>query len=1179
MTETRPDVERTLASLKDFQRATVEHAFRRLFTDEDAIKRFLVADEVGLGKTMVAKGVIARAVDHLWDDPDRRLDVVYICSNSQIARQNLSRLNVVGGTELRHADRLTLLPHVIRDLRQSRLNFVSFTPGTSFQVSSTGGKAEERALLYQMLAKSRGGEFTRRNAWKKFFQGWMSLENFERRLAAVDRADLDDELCRSLEEEIAQATGPGGAPLTAELEACADEFAYRRRPAEGELARRRDRLVGTLRQLVARASVEHLEPDLVILDEFQRFKDLLDADADDEGAGLAHAVFDHPDAKVLLLSATPYKMYTLPDEPEGDDHYRDFTRTIRFLGGDERAAVVERGLRTLRAEVLTGGDPDRARAARDRVQHELRQVMCRTERLAATPDRDGMLCEKPLDVRLTPDDLRSWRTFDEVARQIDRHDVFEYWRSTPYPLNLMDRDSYQVRTRFQAAVERGDPDVAAALAQASGLLTWDDVRSYRAIDPGNAKMRGLVSDVLDRGAWRLAWVPPSLPYYAPAGAYADPALRSFTKRLVFSAWAVVPKAVAVMMSYGAERRAMEASSGDMPAAGRPRRRYDDRPVTPPLQFRMTSGDDPRPGAMSTLGLLHPSSVLARLGDPLDVARELDTLDADAQTVLDVVRGRLEPLLAALPPGGESGDVDRRWYWAAPMLLDQAGEHDDGAFWHLLADGGEDDRHDDGSAFQAHLRLAQQVSGLGLGRRPTDLATVLAQMAVAGPGVCALRALSRVTGGERALGHPVIRREAFFVAQGLRSLFNKPEIVAILRAEDDERYWRAVLDHCLDGVLQSVLDEYAHVLVESEGLQEAHRLDRAVTISDVMTEALTIRAATNVVEQVRVADGRVELDEHRMASHFAARYGRAATSDQTAVRESTVREAYNSPFRPFVLASTSVGQEGLDFHTYSHALVHWNLPSNPVDLEQREGRVHRYKGHAVRKNVAADHGGAVLGGLDGDPWSGVFAAASRACATDGSDITPYWVYARDGGAAIERYVPVLPLSREKQHYRRLQRTVGAYRMVIGQPRQDDLLQYVGESGADASWLRVDLTPEPVEVPAADGRAPAADRPVFDPVKDEPPVAPDPWGSGAAALWSQVLYDGGLLAINVREGRGATSAEHRDIACRAGYGDGRGVAGTRATRGADGDLWLTFVGRCELGESAYALGRKLPVDLGW
>ena len=35
--------------------------------------------------------------------------------------------------------------------------------------------------------------------------------------------------------------------------------------------------------------------------------------------------------RVLLLSATPYKMYTLAHEKEDDDHYADFKRTIDFL--------------------------------------------------------------------------------------------------------------------------------------------------------------------------------------------------------------------------------------------------------------------------------------------------------------------------------------------------------------------------------------------------------------------------------------------------------------------------------------------------------------------------------------------------------------------------------------------------------------------------------------------------------------------------------------------------------------------------------------------------------------------------------------------------------------------------------------------------------------------------------
>ena len=60
-----PRAAAALVGLKEFQRQTVEYAFRRLYLDSDSTHRFLVADEVGLGKTMVARGVIAKAVEHL----------------------------------------------------------------------------------------------------------------------------------------------------------------------------------------------------------------------------------------------------------------------------------------------------------------------------------------------------------------------------------------------------------------------------------------------------------------------------------------------------------------------------------------------------------------------------------------------------------------------------------------------------------------------------------------------------------------------------------------------------------------------------------------------------------------------------------------------------------------------------------------------------------------------------------------------------------------------------------------------------------------------------------------------------------------------------------------------------------------------------------------------------------
>ena len=102
--------EEVLATLKDFQRLTAEWVFSRMFDVDDPAERFLVADEVGLGKTHVAKGVVAQVLDHLDNIGDRRHDVVYICSNGAIARQNLRKLVPRNVKPLDAVERLTMLP-------------------------------------------------------------------------------------------------------------------------------------------------------------------------------------------------------------------------------------------------------------------------------------------------------------------------------------------------------------------------------------------------------------------------------------------------------------------------------------------------------------------------------------------------------------------------------------------------------------------------------------------------------------------------------------------------------------------------------------------------------------------------------------------------------------------------------------------------------------------------------------------------------------------------------------------------------------------------------------------------------------------------------------------------------------------------------------------------------------
>ncbi len=129
-------------------------------------------------------------------------------------------------------------------------------------------------------------------------------------------------------------------------------------------------------------------------------------------------------------------------------------------------------------------------------------------------------------------------------------------------------------------------------------------------------------------------------------------------------------------------------------------------------------------------------------------------------------------------------------------------------------------------------------------------------------------------------------------------------------------------------------------------------------------------------------------------------------------------------------------------------------------------IHRYKGHAVRKNIAAKHGSEVLHGLSKDVWSSLFEAAQEKSST-GRGLVPYWLFPLSDGAHIERHVPALPLSRDESQLEALQGSLAVYRMVFGQPRQDDLAAFLLEQcdretlDTAAPLLRIDLSPPPSE----------------------------------------------------------------------------------------------------------------------
>jgi hypothetical protein len=1057
-----------LLRLKDFQRRTVDTVFRRLYLDDPPARRFLVADEVGLGKTMVARGVIARALEHLHDKVER-IDVVYVCSNAAIAAQNVNRLNVVGDRQFSLASRLTLLPTQVHELSKNRINFVSFTPGTTLDPVSREGIREERAVLFRMLE---GEGWLERNGLLNLLQCRMGRDSW--RWWAHDwDIRIDEAITQRFQKAVRSDTA-----LRRELATMTEEFYRYRERVPWEQNNRRLAMVARLRHALAWQCLDALEPDLVILDEFQRFRDLLDGDH--EAAQLAKALFGYRNARggesarVLLLSATPYKMLALDHEQE-DDHYPDFLRTLRFLFEDEAEveavqADIQRFRRALYA--LASGDEREVAAARAALEARLRRVMCRTERVGMTARRDAMLAEPPRPSPLAPEDLAQAALADRAARALGAQETIEYWKSSPYLLSFLRH--YELRRKLEGVLDAPPEELLRALREGDAhMLHREQFQRYEQIHPANARLRSLLADTLETGLWRVLWLPPSLPYAAPGGPFAG--LGDVTKALVFSAWNAVPDAIAALCSYEAERRALQALGKDI-AHGK---LHDE--LKPLLRF--TRGGDGRFAGMPALALLVPSPTLSTLADPLAIALDSGRgAPVGRDVLLREAAALLAPRIQRIVQGARrEGPPDKRWYWAAAALLD-ASAHPG---LKSLCEGGEEAwtaeeqdataQEDRESGFEAHLgHLLEVMAGKiepPLGRPPEDLSEVVAELALAAPATCALRALRRIA-PTLAADDPALLAAASRVAWGFRTLFNQPESIALLRGAEEESYWRLVLGHGLDGNLQAVLDEQVHVLVESLGLLDADPSEKVEKVGEALAEALSIRTAQLRVDLVHARPRKqcVEIDHLQTRCRFALRFGELRDDkDTTLARADTVRVAFNSPFRPFVLASTSIGQEGLDFHTWCHAVVHWNLPSNPVDLEQREGRVHRYKGHAVRKNLALRYGLEALRegwGRNDDPWEHLFACAADDRPDGASELWPYWVFEVEGGARVERRVPLLPFSREVEQLQRLKRSLALYRLVFGQPRQEDLLAHLaGQMSEDeaeraaAAWT-ISLMPKGV-----------------------------------------------------------------------------------------------------------------------
>ena len=1103
-------IEDTMAGLKDFQLKTVEYVFDQLYSN--GRDKMLIADEVGLGKTIVAKGILAKAYEQFIPTARKPVfKVVYICSNQALARQNLRKLNF---TDIPEAidysdedDRLTALAYEAKAVnRDLDFSIKAFTPATSFDDKTHAGKADERILLYRLLYAYADIKDDK-NSLKWILKGSKRMrdDNWENKILRAEQFDADykiDEvrairpkvftLFRKELEKKVKPTDPSlkkcfaAAGITYEVK----YWTLLRNLCKLGIRKNNygnqnfcKELISSLRFILSRCCIEFLQADIFILDEFQRYKKLIKTatqeDIDKErklspAIQLAQDIFAMENIKILMLSATPFKPYTNDfDALSGEVHHHEFIDVLKFLLADKpdeswKEYEKDRGefFQLLRHPARIKEEYGKALAVKNKLENLYRQGMARTERLLASDNKSTMVesMQKPIEIRA--DDIGDFVALDEITCYLNEHHKtslnipLEYVKSCPYSLSFL--DSYAHKEKLKAVAADDQALLKLLNKSKHAWLNLEDINQYKPLIPvrgksmPNAKFRLLLEESVLNGGWKYLWIPPSVPYYELSDAFKGG--EGYSKTLLFSSWKMVPRMVASLVSYEAERLTVgDPKSISEKEMAEEKRLYfiKRRSPRPQFTFKVDKAEQ-EPQQMNNFMLTYPCLTLAGMYDPVINLSEKKTLkQIRADLKLQFVSLLNDADLNSLASG--KGDW-KKWLWLSPLLLDKSNENntlvkawfDKGYPGSLLTLDVEDieDGREENSGKDKHFDHARQIYNgsalINVGfldeEKTSLLAEHLVELTLGSPSICFLRTLLRYFEKD-ALSLDA----AYNVGAAFLSLFNKPESIAIVRLTTvNNDYWQQSLQYMVAGNLQAMMDEYVYLLRDSENLK---------TVSDLNTfisDILSIRTAPLETEGLKEFRQNLSGDKTKkknLRAHYAIEFGTKINTANNSARQINIRQAFNSPFRPFVLATTSIGQEGLDFHFYCKKIFHWNLPSNPVDFEQREGRINRYKGLVIRQNLAHKYRDTASNEDGADIWEKIFKVAEQEKATSSfpCDLIPFWHTEPVDGLSIQRFVPLYPFSRDRARYEELIRVLSFYRLTFGQPRQDELIEALHSIG--------------------------------------------------------------------------------------------------------------------------------------
>ncbi|MCC7716915.1 DEAD/DEAH box helicase family protein [Janthinobacterium lividum] len=983
-----------MSTPKPFQAAAVDAALKAF--EKKRKRNFLVADEVGLGKTVVAKEVAKL----MAQKSTGQFTIYYIANGQAVSNQNKERVvgfldDVERSCAVKTPDRLSLI--AVAKQSKAKIIIYALTPSTSFPGANarlTGGRKEERAFLqvllhkaYPKIAKTLPPELLILTAKK---ESWASL------LASSNTTlkSSPPNLLARFREAIEVEFGPEGASRLQTLSTG--------KPRE---------FIGKLRRALALATLQNQPPDLVILDEFQKYSGLLAARKTDP---LVEVLFgknstENPPA-VLLLSATPYRMHTTQ---WGDGRaalaHTELLDLIEFLGGSakkERAQVLFEKFGSKLKEIATHRSVTPAvlqsvadaEQLRDKLRSLLIPMMSRTERDSIELGNTQAKTQ-PLTATSTKEDFGVYKYLANSFQEKVKHEALPYWSSIPLPSQALGPQYSAWKNRIihpPAKLQRMTEEVRNSLRPPR---EWAD-----------AKFRAL-SKIVPSERLAIPWVAPSLPWWPLSSEWQQN--NGAPKLLMFSRFRVTPPSVAALLSFGVEAKFLSKKAGYKKA-------YKQR------HFKLSGSPGP------VMMAFHPSRWLIENTDPLT---------AGGKSLKAIREALRRQVLSSLPHDVEHIEIGRLARRRRSIAHTIGSLERKCKLGHISATAWSSCIGDD----QAAKSAINKWDKFGPMTSISEAELIdLVEYALSAPGVALGRALWR---HDPTILHA--NRYADLVKlcwQGFRNYIDNPIFLSSLPGENAVA---KVMTAVIEGGFESMLDE--HFWLRTQSLDSG-----PAGLANDLLKALNFRAGSfSFYGLDKGKSAKVPIRCHAAVafggteSESAEIIDKNGAPQKAATRPEEIRQSFNSPFWPHVLTTTSVGQEGLDFHPWCSRILHWDLTSNPLDLEQREGRVQRYAGLAVRRKLAENLKSKVFlkaNRSQSSPWRRIKELAEPH--SDRSGMSPWWVLE---GAEIVRHIFERPFGRDAEKFAKIKEQRMIYRLALGQPNQEDFLEVLSQGGKDTREL--------------------------------------------------------------------------------------------------------------------------------